>query len=521
MLSMGLLIPIGIGLLIVIFFLILVNGAYVKAPPNQVFIISGMGKQPRVFSGTAGFMMPFLERLDKLSLSQMTVDIRTETPVPTNDFINVNVDAVAKVRVLPTTEGINLAAKNFLNKTEKEIVHDLQDSLQGNMREIIGTLDLRSLNTDRDSFSKQVVIAASSDMEKLGIEIISCNIQNITDEKGLIDALGADNAARIKKDAAIAKAVADKEVAIAQAKADREANEEQVKAETEISVRRNDLRIKQFELQKESEIKRAESEAAYEIQNQEQQKTIQEATVNAQIARAERDAELKRKQVAVKEEELNATIRKQAEAERYQKEQQADADRYQIEQKALADLAKRQREAEAQLFEEQKHAEARKAAAEAELYNSQKQAEAIQAKAEAEAAGVRAKGLAEAEAIRAKGEAEANALDKKAEAMRKYGEGAILQMALEALPKVAEQIAKPMEKIGNITVFDGGDGNGTAAVTSSTAIAMGRVMQAVKETTGIDIKNLVEGSSKEAVINRNITVHGLEGGATINPTPKK
>ena len=385
------------------------------------------------------------------------------------------------------------------------------------MREIIGTLDLRSLNTDRDSFSKQVVIAASSDMEKLGIEIISCNIQNITDEKGLIDALGADNAARIKKDAAIAKAIADKEVAIAQAKADREANEEQVKSETEISVRRNDLLIKQYELQKESEIKRAVSEAAYEIQNQEQQKTIQEATVNAQIARAERDAELKRKQVAVKEEELNATVRKQAEAERYQKEQQADADRYQIEQKALADLAKRQREAEAKLFEEQKHAEARKAVAEAELYNAQKQAEAIQAKAEAEAAGVRAKGLAEAEAVRAKGEAEANALDKKAEAMRKYGEGAILQMAFEALPKMAEQIAKPMEKIGNITVFDGGDGNGAAAVSSSAAITMGRIMQAVKETTGIDVKNLVEGSSKEAMTTRNITVHGIDGSQPIPP----
>ncbi|MCR5662749.1 MAG: hypothetical protein K6G50_11590, partial [bacterium] len=223
------------------------------------------------------------------------------------------------------------------------------------------------------------------------------------------------------------------------------------------------------------------------------------------------------KQVAVKEEELNATIRKQAEAEKYQKEQQADADRYQIEQKALADLAKRQREAEAKLFEEQKHAEARKAVAEAELYNAQKQAEAIQAKAEAEAAGVRAKGLAEAEAVRAKGEAEANALDKKAEAMRKYGEGAILQMAFEALPKMAEQIAKPMEKIGNITVFDGGDGNGAAAVSSSAAITMGRIMQAVKETTGIDVKNLVEGSSKEAMTTRNITVHGIEGSQPVPP----
>ena len=83
---------------------------------------------------------------------------------------------------------------------------DLQDSLQGNMREIIGTLSLKEINTDRDSFSDQVMLKASKDMDKLGIEILSCNIQNVTDDNGLIRDLGADNTSKIKKDAAIAKA---------------------------------------------------------------------------------------------------------------------------------------------------------------------------------------------------------------------------------------------------------------------------------------------------------------------------
>lgn len=155
-------------LLVVVVLLILLSG-YVKAPPDQAFIISGLKKESRVLIGRAGIKVPFFERKDVLYLGQMTVDIKTDQSVPTNDFINVNVDAVAKVRIAPTEEGIKLAAKNFLNKDSEDITADLQDSLQGNMREIIGTLSLKEINTDRDSFSDQVMEKASKDMAKLGI----------------------------------------------------------------------------------------------------------------------------------------------------------------------------------------------------------------------------------------------------------------------------------------------------------------------------------------------------------------
>ncbi len=190
--------------LIALIVLIIVAG-YVKAPPDRAYIISGIRRTPRILIGRAGVKIPFFERVDKLYLGQMTVDIKTEQSVPTNDFINVNVDAVAKVRIGTNAEAIQLAAKNFLNKDPEQITMDLQDSLQGNMREIIGTLALKTINTDRDSFSDQVMEKASKDMNKLGIEILSCNIQNVTDENGLINDLGMDNTAKIKKDAAIAK----------------------------------------------------------------------------------------------------------------------------------------------------------------------------------------------------------------------------------------------------------------------------------------------------------------------------
>ena len=138
--------------------------SYVKAPPSAAFIISGLSREPRVLIGSGGFRIPFFERLDRVYLGQITVDIKTEESVPTTDFINVDVDAVAKIRVMPTNEGTRLAAKNFLNMMPNEIAEQLQDSLQGNMREIIGTLDLRSLNTDRDGFSDQVMTKAQPDM---------------------------------------------------------------------------------------------------------------------------------------------------------------------------------------------------------------------------------------------------------------------------------------------------------------------------------------------------------------------
>ena len=170
---------IGIAVVLLVLFLL---ASYVKAPPSYAYIISGLSREPRVLIGSGGFRIPFFERLDRVYLGQITVDIKTEESVPTTDFINVDVDAVAKIRVTPNAEGTRLAAKNFLNMTPMMIAEQLQDSLQGNMREIIGTLDLRSLNTDRDGFSDQVMQKAQHDMAKLGIEIISCNIQNVTDK---------------------------------------------------------------------------------------------------------------------------------------------------------------------------------------------------------------------------------------------------------------------------------------------------------------------------------------------------
>lgn len=458
-------IPVIIPVLIILILLIV---GYVKAPPDQAYIISGLKKDGKILIGRAGIKVPFLERMDRLYLGQMTVDIKTEQSVPTNDFINVNVDAVAKVRISPTTEGIKLAAKNFLNKRPEDITLDLQDSLQGNMREIIGTLSLKEINTDRDSFSDQVMQKASKDMDKLGIEILSCNIQNVTDENGLIKDLGADNTSLIKKNAAIAKAQADRDVAIAQAEADKAANDARVLSDTEIAQKNNELAIKKAELKLISDTKQAEADAAYKIQEQEQQKSIETATVNAQIAKAEREAELKKQQVEIAKQTLDAQIRAQA-----------DADRYRQEQEAQAELFKRQKEAEAKKFEQQQDAEAKRV-----------QAEAIRFSREQEAAGIKATGLAEAEAIRAKAMAEAEGIDKKAEAMKKYGQAAMVEMVMQALPDIAKNVAEPLSKVDKITMY--GEGN-SAKLLQDIINGTTQVTEGFTQGMGIDIKALLAG----------------------------
>ena len=435
--------PIIIVVIAIIAILAILASGYVKAPPDQAYIISGLKKESKILIGRAGIKIPFLERMDKLYLGQMTVDIKTEQSVPTNDFINVNVDAVAKVRINPTTDGIKLAAKNFLNKKPGDIALDLQDSLQGNMREIIGTLSLKVINTDRDSFSDQVMMKASKDMDKLGIEILSCNIQNVTDENGLIKDLGADNTSLIKKNAAIAKAQADRDIAIAQAEADKAANEARVLSDTQIAQKNNELEIRRAELKIISDNKKAEADAAYKIQ-----------------------AQLKKQEVEIARQRLDAEIRAKA-----------DADRYREEQQAQAELFKRQKEAEAKKFEQQQDAEAKKA-----------MAEAVRFAREQEAEGIRATGLAEAEAIRAKATAEAEGIDKKAEAMKKYGEAAIIEMIMQALPEIAKNVAEPLSKVDKITMY--GEGN-SAKMLQDIINSTTQVTEGLAQGMGIDVKALL------------------------------
>ncbi len=284
------------------------------------------------------------------------------------------------------------------------------------------------------------------------------------------------------------------------------ANEAQVAAETEIASRRNELRIRQAELKRESDVKQAEADAAYEIQQQEQRKTIEITTANANIAKQEREIELKRKDVEVTEQTLEAEIKKKAEADKFARQQKAEAE-----------LFERQRKAEAEKFEREKAAEAKRIQAEAELFARKAQAEAELFARTQEAEGIRAVGEAEAKAIEAKGIAEAEALEKKAEAMKKYGQAAMIEMIVNALPEMAAAIAKPLENIDKVTIIDSGNGDpGVNSVGGYVPGVLAKTIETMKEVTGLDIVDIMRAETYDAKVNRNITVSGVDADTVKN-----
>ncbi len=478
-------IVIAVAALVILFLL-----GYVKAPPDMAYIISGIKKRPRYAIGKATVRIPFFERLDKLNLRLIPIDVKTSNAVPTADYININVDATVNVKISSEPDKLQLAAENFLNKPTEYIANVAREVLEGNVREIVGKMKLEEMVSDRQKFANLVKENAEPDLAAMGLDIISFNVQNFVDGNEVIENLGIDNIVKIKKAAAIARAESERDIKVAQAAADKESNDAKVAAETEIAKKQTELAIKKSELQMDADTKKAMADAAYDIQKEEQRKSIEISTANADIARQEREIELKQKEVAVKEQALEAEVKKQAEADKYAAQQKADAQLYQ-----------RQKEAEAKQFEAQREAEARKAQAEADRFAKEQEAEGIRAVGEAEAAAIAAKGLAEAEAM-----------EKKAEAYAKYNKAAVAEMMIKVLPEIAEKVAQPLGQIDKITIIGGGEGgsNGVDQVAGNVPVVMAKVFESMKEATGIDLANIINAESYDAKVNRNVNLTGLE-----------
>ena len=454
--SVGLSPAVIVILAIVIAVVALMVAGYLKAPPDTAYVISGLGKK-RILIGKAGWRIPFFERVDKLSLRVMQVDVKTSDAVPTNEFINVSVDGVANIKISSEPDLLQRAAETLLGMRQNEMISLVTQVLEGNMREIVGSVGLKEMVQDRQGVAKKITENVVPDMEKLGIEVVNFNIQNFKDGAGTIENMGIDNVEQIRKNAQIAKANAQRDIAIATAQAQQEANAVKVESEKMIAEQNAELIVQQSEMKVKADNKRAEADAAYSIQQENQRKTIEITKANADIARREKEAEMAEREIAIKERKLDAEIRKQA-----------DAMKYKVEKEAEADLIRRQKEAEAKTYEAIKEAEARKA-----------EAEALRFAMEQEAEGIRAKGLAEAEAI-----------EKKAEAQKKMGEASVLEMYLNALPEVVKNAAAPLAQTDRIVMY--GDGNSTKMV-KDVMNSTSQIMEGVKESTGIDLASVLAG----------------------------
>lgn len=464
----------GAGALLVLILLIAFIKNYIKVPPNIALIISGRRKKYRVkdeqgkdtvkdfgyriVRGGATFVIPFFERVDRLNLGMMQVDIKTTQPVPSQEYIGMMVDGVANIKIGSDPVSVATAAEQFLGWTQDNIAAVAMQVLEGNMREIIGRMTIADLVQNRDKFAQETQRAATTDMRNMGLEIVNLTIQNFSDNDGVLETLAVKNIAEKKRDADIARADAERDTKISQSMADQDGYKARAEADANIAEQGMMLELKKAEFRADEDRAKAEADLAYEVQKETARKALETERAAAELIRLQKETELQAQQVQIQREKLNIEIRERAEAERDARIYRAEADKQVTQAQAEADLYKAQKAAEASLVLAQN----------------------------------------ESEAIRLKGEAEAEALLKKAEAMKQYGQAAMMEMLVDKLPEIARAVSDPLSKTEKIIMF--GEG-GATSMAKDVSGAMLQTFESVKEAVGLDIPQML----------KDITTGGLVG----------
>lgn len=472
---------IGVFLGLVLLFLLLTGAAalatrYKKVGPNQVLVISGRRhrfRNPvtgevetrayRIVKGGGTLILPIIERADDLSLEIMTIDVVTPK-VYTQRGVPVTVDGVAQVKIRGDDVSIGTAAEQFLSKSTEEIKNVALQTLEGHLRAILGTLTVEEIYQDRDAFAQRVQEVAAADMANMGLGIVSFTIRDIRDDQGYLDALGQARTAEVKRDAEIGKALAERDARIKAAEALQAAREAEFMAQTRIAEAEKQYNVQKAAYDTEVNRKKAEAEMAYTLQQAILNQQIKAEETQIQVVEKQKQIEVQRQETLRREQELEATVRKPAEAEQYRIQTLANARRFEREAQAQAEAAALQATGEGE-------------------------AAAQRARGLAQADAERARGLAQAEVIRAQGEAEAEAMQKKAAAWQNYNQAAILEELLKGLPGLASAIAQPLSKTERIVVVGGGNGTGAGAskITEDVTAIIAQMPAAVEALTGIDI----------------------------------
>lgn len=423
-----------------------------RVPADKAVVVTGLKK--RVITGGGGVVIPLLEQAQWISLENIKVEVRTNDSLDFNG-VPIDVDSTIIAKLKDDEESILMAMQQFHAGGEKNtvaVIKDIiKDVLTGKLREIISKLTIEEIHKDREKFSDMVEEVAKSDLEKMGIEIKTFTCKDIADQQGYLEALGAKQIARVKKDAEIAKAEAEKEQYEVTSELNRKGEEAKLKAETEIEEAKKEKAIKLSKYKEEQEKARAKAEFAFEVEKNNMQKQIINSKKDAELVEETRQIEIAEKSILKKEKELEATIKKVADAERYDQEIKAEAEKF-----------KKLKEAEVE-------------------------AEAIKIRGKAEAEAIRLKGQATADAMLA----EAQALEKKARVYQEFGQSVILESIAAQLPEISKNIAEPLSKVDNMTIIDNGGQGGASKVTKNVTNIMAELPKVVESLTGLNMIDLI------------------------------
>ena len=477
---LGVIIAIGV----VVFLLIAIVGVYVAkyrtAGPDEALIVTGSylgsknvhtdesGNKIKIIRGGGTFVFPVFQQAEPLSLLSSKLEVTTPE-VYTEQGVPVMADGTAIIKIGSSISEIATAAEQFLGKEKHEREAEAREVLEGHLRSILGSMTVEEIYKNRDKFSQEVQRVASHDLAKMGLIIVSFTIKDVRDKNGYLESLGKPRIAQVRRDADIATAEAEKETRIKRALADQQAQQAELARATEIAEAEKDNQLKVAEDRREQEMAKARADQAYELESAKAKQEVTEQEMQVKIIERQKQIELEEKEILRREKQYDSEVKKKA-----------DADRYAIEQNA-----------EAQKRKELAHADGEKYRIEA---LAKAEAEKIRLDGIAKADSERAKGETEAEIIRLKGLAEAEAKQKIAEAFEQYGQAAILDMIVRMMPEYAKQVATPLSNIDKITVVDTGSGTGGGAnkVTSYATDLMASLQESLKESSGIDVKQLIE-----------------------------
>jgi flotillin len=489
-----------------------------KVPSDKAGVVVGIG-QPKVITGGGAIVIPVFQRMDAITLENIMfpVEIRqtkTKLGVP------INADGIVVLKVKNTKETILAAVQQFNCTKESETVSMIRtqasEVCKGKLREIVSSMSVEDIYDNRESFAAKVQEVAGKELEEMGLELKSFTINDITDEEGYIEALGKEQIAKIKSEAAIAEAEADKNRQIKTAEAMKLGKQAQLDAEAQVAEAEKEKELKVLAFREEQETRRARSDAAYQIQEnvtskevkntamdavileKRRQQEVAEAQVQIEIQAEQKNIELAQKKAERKQAELQELVIRPAEAERERRQLAAEADKFEQLKRAEAEADKLKLEGDAR---------------------ARVEADKIRLEGEAKAKVIELTGQAEAEAIRRKGLAEAEALEKKAEALTKMNEAGKLEMVIDKFPEIVAAAAEPLKNIGKITYVGGvGEGGNVAGeVASYTSGVLKAVTEVMSDTLGFDFLNVMRAGTYDAKVNKHLTVDVRGTGANSLP----
>ncbi|WP_405374046.1 MULTISPECIES: SPFH domain-containing protein [unclassified Microbacterium] len=416
-------------IIFIIILMVVLRAWYKVAKADQALVVVGRSQKNAagdssrisVITGGGALVNPLTQRAEMISLRAR--QIKMEPTAQASNGVTVNVSGVALVKIGSDPEFVRRAAERFLSQ-DSAIEQFTTEQLEGALRGVVATLTVEQLMQDRQKLSDQIADGIKSDLLAQGLILDSFQIQGVTDKNGYIDALGATEVERVRREADVARINAAREVKARQIATD-EAN-----LIEQTAYDRNTATAS-------AEVGRARAEA-------EQAEAL---------ARAEREQAVLLQQAENRQAKLDADVKKVADAALYERERAADA----------------------------------------EAYTQVKAAEARAQIAAQEAEATRLRAIADADAVRLAGDARAAAIRAEASAIAQNQDALLAQRAIEALVPLMTEFARGFDKVGSITVL-GGDG-ASSHIASESASSMRATFDAVQATTGIDLRQIIQGQA--------------------------